>query len=88
MTRAQVIAAAKRANYTLIQTSSHVLPIEDWSPYGATDDDERTFRGVPLAWDFLLDASGGGPRIVDVVPHGEIAGIWWLGPRPLLTHPF
>ena len=86
MTRNEVVAAAKRAGFTLIKTAAGVIPLEEWQPYGMAADDPRMWRRVP-SWDFLNDLPHG-PRIVDNVPLGEIGGVWPLGPRPLVTHPW
>jgi hypothetical protein len=82
MTRNQVVKAAKAAGYTKIETAHIAIPIDEWAPYGATADDERTVYGggvAPIVFTFIDDAS---PRIEDSIPAGvpgRIAGVWRLG---------
>lgn len=52
MTRNEVVATAKRAGFSLIQTASRVIPLDEWTPYGATHDDSRMFSRAILGWDF------------------------------------
>jgi hypothetical protein len=82
MTRNEVVKAAKAAGYTKIETAHIAIPIDEWTPYGATEDDERTVYGgsaAPIVFTFIDD---GQPRIEDSIPAGlprRIAGVWRLG---------
>lgn len=80
MTRNQVIAVAKKAGYTRVATQAGPVPLDQWTPYGATKEDERMASVAVMGFRFVEDEQR--PRIEDVIPEdtkGYIGGTWPLG---------
>jgi hypothetical protein len=81
MTRNEIVAAVKRAGYSVVQTATRVISIDEWTPYGCTATDVRMFCICVTGWEFF---DGVDARIVDSVPAGQVGGIWPVGPRKLI----
>lgn len=80
-TRNEVVKQAKAAGYTRINTAHIPVKLDDWAPYGATEDDERTVYGgatAPISFTFIDDDH---PRIEDSIPGvpARKPEVWRLG---------